>query len=66
MLDIPSISAVVAATGVIVGVILTIVKLRNLVKQRQTDLMHACIYTSRTLFVHLYTFLCAHRALECL
>ena len=39
MLDIPSISALVAAVGVLVGVILTIVELRNLVKQRQTDLV---------------------------
>ncbi|NIO38532.1 hypothetical protein GTO27_12670, partial [Candidatus Bathyarchaeota archaeon] len=39
MLDIPSISALVAVAGVIVGVILTVVELRNLVKQRQTDLV---------------------------
>ena len=38
-MDIPSISAIVAATGVIVGVVLTILELRNLVKQRQTDLV---------------------------
>ncbi|UCG35915.1 MAG: hypothetical protein JSV64_04580 [Candidatus Bathyarchaeota archaeon] len=38
MLDIPSISAVVAAFGVIVGVVFTILELRNLVKARQTDL----------------------------
>ena len=38
MVDIPSISAVVAATGVLIGLILTILELRNLVRQRQTDL----------------------------
>ena len=39
MLDIPSISAIVAAVGVIVGVVFTVMELRNLVKQRQTDLV---------------------------
>ncbi len=39
MIDIPSISAIVAAAGVIVGVVFTIVELRNLVKTRQTDLV---------------------------
>ena len=39
MLDIPSISAVVAATGVLVGVVFTAMELRNLVKTRQTDLV---------------------------
>ena len=39
MLDIPSISAIVAAVGVIVGVVLTILQLRDLVKTRQTDLV---------------------------
>jgi hypothetical protein len=39
MLDIPSISAIVAVIGVLVGVVLTVVELRNLVKQRQTDLV---------------------------
>jgi hypothetical protein len=39
VLDVASVSALVAATGVIIGVILTIVELRNLVKQRQTDLV---------------------------
>ena len=38
-MDIGSISALVAAIGVLVGVILTIVELRNLGKQRQTDLV---------------------------
>jgi hypothetical protein len=38
-LDITSISAIVAAVGVIVGVVLTILELRHLVKQRQTDLL---------------------------
>jgi len=38
-LDIPSISAIIAAAGVLVGVTLTVMELRNLVKQRQTDLI---------------------------
>jgi len=39
MLDIPSISAIVAAAGVIVGVALAVLQLRDLVKTRQTDLI---------------------------
>ena len=39
MLDIPSISAVVAAVGVIVGVVFAVLQLRDLVKTRQTDLV---------------------------
>jgi len=39
MLDIPSISNIVAAVGVLVGVTLTVQELRNLHKQRQTDLL---------------------------
>ena len=38
MLDIPSVSAIVAAVGVLVGVVFTYLEVRNLVKQRQTDL----------------------------
>jgi hypothetical protein len=38
-MDIASISAVVAAVGVIVGVVFTIIELRNLTKQRQADLV---------------------------
>jgi len=38
-LDIPSISAIVAAVGVMVGVVFTVMELRNLVKTRQTDLV---------------------------
>jgi hypothetical protein len=38
-LDIPSLSAIVAAVGVLVGVVVAIVELRNLVKTRQTDLI---------------------------
>jgi hypothetical protein len=38
-LDIASISAIVAAFGVIVGVVFTVLELRNLIKQRQTDLV---------------------------
>ncbi len=39
MLDIPSISAVVAAVGVLVAALYAILELRNLVKTRQTDLV---------------------------
>lgn len=39
MLDVASISSVVAAGGVIVGVVLTVLQLRDLVKTRQTDLI---------------------------
>ena len=38
-LDIVSISSIVAAAGVIVGVILTVQELKNLRNQRQTDLL---------------------------
>lgn len=38
-LDIPSISAIIAAIGVLVGVVLTVLELRNLVRQRQTELI---------------------------
>ena len=38
-LDIPSISAIIAAVGVLIGVVIAVVELRNLVKQRQTDLV---------------------------
>ncbi len=38
-MDIASISALVAAVGVIVGVVLTVLELRNLVEARQTDLV---------------------------
>jgi len=38
MIDIASISALVAAIGVIVGVVFTVLELRNLVKTRQTEL----------------------------
>jgi hypothetical protein len=39
MLDIQSFSAIVAAVGVVIGVILTVQELRHLRKQRQTDLL---------------------------
>jgi len=38
MLDIPSITGIVAAVGVIIGVTFTVLELRNLVKARKTDL----------------------------
>ena len=39
MLDIPSITGIVAAVGVTIGVVFTVVELRNLTKTRQTDLV---------------------------
>jgi hypothetical protein len=39
MVDIPSISAVVAMTGVIVGVVFTYLQVRNLVKARRTEVI---------------------------
>lgn len=47
MLDIPSISALVAAVGVIIGVAFTVIQLRDLVKTRQTDLVMR-LYSTRT------------------
>jgi len=47
MVDISSILAVVAAAGVIVGVVLAALELRNLVKRRKTDLMMR-LYSSFT------------------
>jgi hypothetical protein len=44
MLDIPSISAIVAAVGVLVGVAVTVQELRHLVRQRQTDLITKLSY----------------------
>ena len=39
MVDVSEISTIVAAAGVLIGVVLTVVELRNLVKQRKTDLV---------------------------
>jgi hypothetical protein len=39
VLDIPSISAMLAAIGVLVGVVFAILELRNLVRIRHTDLL---------------------------
>jgi len=39
MVDLSSLSAVVAATSVVIGVIFAVLQLRNLVKTRQTDLV---------------------------
>jgi len=47
MLDIPSITGIVAAIGVTVGVGFTILELRNLVQTRQTDLVIR-LYSTRT------------------
>ena len=48
MLDIPSISAIIAAIGVLVGVSLTVQELRHLVRQRQTDLITKLSYDIST------------------
>ena len=45
MVDVTEVSAIVAASGVIVGVILTVLELRNLVKQRKTELVTS-LYSS--------------------
>jgi hypothetical protein len=37
--DVPSISTIVAAVGVLIGVVLAVLELRHLVRQRQTDLV---------------------------
>jgi len=49
MLDIPSISAVVAAIGVIVGFVLAILELRNITKTRQMELIMSIysLFTTR-------------------
>lgn len=39
MIGVTEISAIVAAVGVLIGVVLTVVELRNLVKQRKSDLL---------------------------
>jgi hypothetical protein len=39
MVDVTEISAVVAAAGVLIGVVLTVQELRHLVRQRRTDLV---------------------------
>jgi hypothetical protein len=58
-LDIPSISAIVAATGVLVGVVLTVMELRNLTKQRRTDLVTNLysIYASENFQKEWHTFM---------
>ena len=49
MLDIPSISAIVAAAGVLVGVVLAILELRNITKTRQMELIMSIysLFTTR-------------------
>jgi hypothetical protein len=39
MLDIPSITGIIAALGVIIGVVFTVLELRNMTKTRQADLV---------------------------
>ncbi|MGA2310425.1 MAG: hypothetical protein ABSG57_12880 [Candidatus Bathyarchaeia archaeon] len=48
MVDITEISAVVAAAGVLVGVVFTVLELRHLAKQRQTDLVTRLSYDIST------------------
>jgi hypothetical protein len=48
MVDITEISAIVAAAGVLVGVVLTVQELRHLVRQRQTDLVTRLSYDIST------------------
>jgi len=59
MFDITEISAVVAAAGVLVGVILTVLELRHLVKQRKTDLVTNLysIYSSEAFQKEWHTFM---------
>lgn len=45
MLDIPSISAIMAAVGVLIGVVFTMLQLRDLVKTRHSDLF-MCLYST--------------------
>ena len=49
MLDVPSISAIIAATGVLVGVILAVLELRNIARTRQMQLVMDIysLFTSR-------------------
>jgi hypothetical protein len=48
MVDLTEISAIVAAAGVLVGVVLTVQELRHLVRQRQTDLVTRLSYDIST------------------
>jgi len=48
VLDITEISAIVAAAGVIIGVVLTVQEIRHLVRQRQTDLVTKLSYDIST------------------
>jgi len=48
MLDIPSIAGIVAALGVIVGVVLTVLQLRDLVRTRQTEIVNSLYSSMRT------------------
>jgi hypothetical protein len=47
VIDIPSISAIVAAVGVIVGVILTVLELRNLMVKERQSWSRVCILQAR-------------------
>ena len=47
-LDSPSISAIVAAVGVLVGVVIAVVELRHLVRQRRTDSYWRIVSTFNT------------------
>lgn len=58
-LDITSISAIIAAIGVLIGVALTVLELRNLVKQRKTELVTSLysIYASEQFQKEWYIFM---------
>jgi len=49
MVDIPSISAIIAAVGVIVGIVVAILELRNITKTRQMELVMSIysLFTTR-------------------
>jgi len=59
MANITEMSTIVAATGVLVGMVLAVVELRNLVKQRKTELVTHLysVYCSKGFQEELYTFL---------
>jgi cytosine/uracil/thiamine/allantoin permease len=46
-LDVSSLSAIIAAIGVMIGVILTVLEVRNWVNTRQTDLVARARYKKR-------------------
>jgi hypothetical protein len=55
MLDIPSISAIVATVGVLVGVAFTYLELRNIIRQRETEIETRQAKLFMDVFSHYYT-----------